>query len=90
MFQSNDANETPPSNVPPIEPMENALTREVWSVPRSNDPIEMNNERAQQVLALIYLKRRQQMIHKIKHKTMYRKFSHSVLIHLQATTTSTI
>lgn len=55
MFQSNEANEAPPSNVPPIEPMENALTREVWSVPRSNDPIEMNNERAQQVLALIYL-----------------------------------
>lgn len=53
MFQSNEANETLPSNVPPIEPMEHALTREVWSVPRSNDPIEMNNERAQQVLALI-------------------------------------
>ncbi|XP_047530674.1 uncharacterized protein LOC125066586 [Vanessa atalanta] len=50
---SNEHNATPPSNVPPIEPMENALTREVWSEPRHSDPIEMDNARAQQVMSLM-------------------------------------
>lgn len=48
--QANVEPQQPPSNdVPPIESMENVLAREVWSAPRPVDPIEMNNERAQQV-----------------------------------------
>ncbi|XP_046962148.1 uncharacterized protein LOC124531694 [Vanessa cardui] len=50
---STEHNGGPPNNVPPIEPMENALTREVWSEPRHSDPIEMDNERAQQVMSLM-------------------------------------
>lgn len=29
--------------------MENVISREVWSMPRSNDPIQMDTERAEQV-----------------------------------------
>lgn len=41
----------PPSdNVPPIESMESVITRTVWNAPRpAEDPIQMDNERAQQV-----------------------------------------
>ncbi|XP_045768529.1 male-enhanced antigen 1 [Maniola jurtina] len=49
----NNGIQTAPNNVPPIEPMENALTREIWNVPRVNDPIQMDNERAQQVMSLM-------------------------------------
>ncbi|CAF4848443.1 unnamed protein product [Pieris macdunnoughi] len=41
--------ETPP-DIPPIEPMESILAREVWCAPRTSDPIQMDNERAQQVM----------------------------------------
>ncbi|CAH0714281.1 unnamed protein product, partial [Brenthis ino] len=44
---------TPPQNVPTIEPMENVISREVWSMPRSNDPIQMDTERAEQVMSLM-------------------------------------
>ncbi|XP_075974934.1 uncharacterized protein LOC142975763 [Anticarsia gemmatalis] len=41
----------PPGDVPSIESMENALTREVWNAPRHADPIQMDSERAQQVMS---------------------------------------
>ncbi|XP_038214964.1 male-enhanced antigen 1-like [Zerene cesonia] len=45
-----ETSQSPAADVPQIEPMENILTREVWSSPRSTDPIQMDNERAQQVM----------------------------------------
>ncbi|KAH9635574.1 hypothetical protein HF086_003188 [Spodoptera exigua] len=42
--------ESPPADVPSIEPMEDVLSREVWSAPRHTDAIQMDNERAQQVM----------------------------------------
>lgn len=50
--ENNDALR-PPQNVPVIEPMENVISREVWSAPRSDDPIQMDNERAAQVMSLM-------------------------------------
>lgn len=41
--------EAPQDPVPPIEPMDRVITREVWSEPRQEDPIQMDSERAQQV-----------------------------------------
>ncbi|XP_072938729.1 uncharacterized protein [Epargyreus clarus] len=46
-----DENEAPTNGVPDIEPMEATLTREVWNVPRDTDPIQMDNDRAQQVMS---------------------------------------
>uniref|UniRef100_A0A1E1WEK3 Male-enhanced antigen 1 n=1 Tax=Pectinophora gossypiella TaxID=13191 RepID=A0A1E1WEK3_PECGO len=43
--------QVPPSDVPTIEPIETALTREVWNSPRPIDPIQMDNERAQEVMS---------------------------------------
>lgn len=37
-------------SVPPIEDMEIVLTRDVWSMPRPGTTIEMDNERAEQVI----------------------------------------
>ncbi|CAD0199756.1 unnamed protein product [Chrysodeixis includens] len=42
--------ETPPGDVPNIEPMDNILTREVWNTPRHSDAIQMDSEKAQQVM----------------------------------------
>lgn len=52
-FQEDD-NETDPP-VPPIEPIDNTITREVWSSPRPADTIQMDNERAQQVILCLPL-----------------------------------
>ena len=35
--------------------MENVISREVWSAPRSDDPIQMDNERAAQVIKMTFL-----------------------------------
>ncbi|KPJ12025.1 hypothetical protein RR48_06395 [Papilio machaon] len=43
--------EVPSQDVPAIEPIENVLVREVWSTPRSTDSIQMDNERAQEVMS---------------------------------------
>ncbi|XP_028034308.1 male-enhanced antigen 1 [Bombyx mandarina] len=43
--------EQSPNNIPPIESVEVVLTREVWNTPRNNDPIQMDSERAQQVMS---------------------------------------
>ncbi|KAG7306472.1 hypothetical protein JYU34_009107 [Plutella xylostella] len=43
--------EVPRDPVPPIEPMDRVITREVWSEPRQEDPIQMDSERAQQVMS---------------------------------------
>ncbi|CAK1540438.1 unnamed protein product [Leptosia nina] len=49
---SNDDGATQVSpDVPSIEPMESTLAREVWSLPRTTDPIQMDNERVQQVMS---------------------------------------
>ncbi|XP_026752306.1 male-enhanced antigen 1 [Galleria mellonella] len=37
--------------VPPIESMDTTLTREVWNTPHPEDSIQMDNERAQQVMS---------------------------------------
>lgn len=42
---------TPPNDVPNIETMDTAITREVWNTPRNIDPIEMDSERTQQVIS---------------------------------------
>ncbi|CAG9785515.1 unnamed protein product [Diatraea saccharalis] len=39
------------NDVPPIETMDALLTREVWNAPRSSQSIEMDNERAEQVMS---------------------------------------
>ncbi|KAG6453095.1 male-enhanced antigen 1 [Manduca sexta] len=44
-------NVPPTNNVPPIESMDNILTRDVWNTPRNSDPIQMDGERAQQVMS---------------------------------------
>ncbi|XP_073949396.1 uncharacterized protein [Choristoneura fumiferana] len=46
-----ESQQAPSNDVPLIESMDNVLTREVWSAPRPVDPIEMDNERAQQVMS---------------------------------------
>ncbi|OWR48285.1 male-enhanced antigen 1 [Danaus plexippus] len=45
--------QAPVNNIPQIEPMESALTREVWSMPRPNDTIQMDSERVQQVMSIM-------------------------------------
>ncbi|XP_059046566.1 male-enhanced antigen 1 [Achroia grisella] len=39
------------SNIPPIESMDTAITREVWNTPHPADSIQMDTERAQQVMS---------------------------------------
>ncbi|RVE46164.1 hypothetical protein evm_009238 [Chilo suppressalis] len=41
----------PINDVPRIETMDAILTREVWNSPRNSQSIEMDNERAQQVMS---------------------------------------
>lgn len=41
--------------MPAIEPIENALVREVWSTPRPTDSIQMDNERAQEVYNFLFV-----------------------------------
>lgn len=48
--QSNDNSQPQNRDMPTIEPMERVLAREVWNSPRPIDPIQMDSERAQQVL----------------------------------------
>ncbi|XP_068632823.1 male-enhanced antigen 1 [Battus philenor] len=49
--ENSDEQQAPTQDVPAIEPIENALVREVWSAPRTSDPIQMDNERVQQVMS---------------------------------------
>ncbi|CAG4971848.1 unnamed protein product [Parnassius apollo] len=49
--QNDEVNQTSVQNVPPIEPIETSLVREVWNTPRPSDSIEMDSERAQQVIS---------------------------------------
>ncbi|XP_023935378.1 male-enhanced antigen 1 [Bicyclus anynana] len=49
----NSVQEPAANNVPPIEPMDSSLARETWNVPRSNDPIQMDTQRAQEVMSLM-------------------------------------
>ncbi|XP_013183118.1 male-enhanced antigen 1 [Amyelois transitella] len=47
--ETSNASPVPASDLPPIEPMDAALVREVWSTPQA-DTIQMDNERARQVM----------------------------------------
>ncbi|CAH2076237.1 unnamed protein product, partial [Iphiclides podalirius] len=48
-IENTEEQQVPIQNVPNIEPVENTLVREVWSTPRAADPIQMDNERVQQM-----------------------------------------
>ncbi|KAJ2942616.1 hypothetical protein O0L34_g2082 [Tuta absoluta] len=50
-MESPESEQPPPADVPPIETMDAVLTREVWSSPRPVDPIQMDNQRAQEVMS---------------------------------------
>lgn len=47
--EDNDA-PTPHDDVPPIETMDAVISREVWNAPRNSESIEMDNDRAEQVM----------------------------------------
>lgn len=55
LFQYAEDQEVPSQDVPAIEPIENALVREVWSTPRPTDSIQMDNERAQEVDIFVFV-----------------------------------
>ncbi|GBP62131.1 hypothetical protein EVAR_46100_1 [Eumeta japonica] len=50
-INTNNEDQPAPVTVPPIEPMERIMIREVWNMPRPHDSIEMDQQRAQEVMS---------------------------------------